>query len=139
MMTNPDFRVDYGTIVSSHMLRPEWDKKLVVMSSNRSCSYYSVEVMMEQSIALGKACRAAIEASDERVVLVSSNSLSHRHFTTESAVPTEDMSQEHIYNHAQYLWDMKIIELFKKGKTQDLLDLFPEFVEQSVAEADAGR
>ena len=53
MMTNPDFRVDYGTIVSSHMLRPEWDKKLVVMSSNRSCSYYSVEVMMEQSIALG--------------------------------------------------------------------------------------
>ena len=52
MMMNQDFRVDYGTIVSAHMLRPEWDKKLVVMSSNRSCSYYSVEVMMEQSIAL---------------------------------------------------------------------------------------
>ena len=137
MMTNPDFRVDYGTIVSSHMLRPEWDKKLVVMSSNRSCSYYSVEVMMEQSIALGAACRKAIEASGDRVVLVSSNSLSHRHFTTETAVP-EDMSHEHIYNHAQYLWDMRIIDLIKQGRTKDLLDLFPEFVEQSVAEADAG-
>lgn len=137
MMENQDFRVDYGTIVSSHMVRPTWDKKMVVMSSNRSCSYYSVEVMMEQSMALGRACREAVEASDERVVLVSSNSLSHRHFTTESQVP-EDMSQEHIYNHAQYLWDMRIVDLMKRGKTQDLLDLFPEFVEQSVAEADAG-
>ena len=25
MMRNPDFRIDYGTITSCHMLNPEWD------------------------------------------------------------------------------------------------------------------
>ena len=35
------------------------------------------------------------------------------------------MSHEHIYNHAQYLWDMRIIDLIKQGRTKDLLDLFP--------------
>ena len=33
MMINPDFRVDYGTIVSCHMVRPEWDKPIVSISS----------------------------------------------------------------------------------------------------------
>ena len=41
MMTNPDFRVDYGTIVSCHMVRPEWDKPIVSISSNRSLSSVS--------------------------------------------------------------------------------------------------
>ena len=26
MMENQDFRIDYGTITSCHMIRPEWDK-----------------------------------------------------------------------------------------------------------------
>ena len=40
MMRNPDFRVDYGTIVSCHMLNPAWDKPVVTISSNRSTHYY---------------------------------------------------------------------------------------------------
>ena len=47
MMENPDFRVDYGTITTGHMFNPGWDKPLVVVSSNRSRDYYSVEVMQE--------------------------------------------------------------------------------------------
>ena len=57
MMTNPDFRVDYGTITTGHMFRPQWDKPLVVISSNRSSAYYSVEVMQEMMMELGKATR----------------------------------------------------------------------------------
>ena len=57
MMTNPDFRVDYGTITTGHMFRPQWDKPLVVISSNRSKSYYSVEVMQEMMMELGKITR----------------------------------------------------------------------------------
>ena len=41
MMRNPDFRGDYGTIVSCHMLNPDWDKPIVTISSNRSTHYYS--------------------------------------------------------------------------------------------------
>ena len=84
MMENPDFRVDYGTITTGHLFNPDWDKPLVVISSNRSTAYYSVEVMQEIMIELGRVTRKAIEASGKKVVVLASNSLSHRHFTTES-------------------------------------------------------
>ena len=137
MMENPDFRVDYGTIVSCHMINPDWDKPIVGISSCRAASYYSVEVMQEQAIALGKATLEAIEASGKRVVLLASNSLSHRHFTTESPVP-EDMREEHIYNHNQYLWDMQMIERIRSGRTREMIDMMPEFIAQSTSECDAG-
>ena len=137
MMRNPDFRIDYGTIVSGHMVNPTWSKPIVTISSQRSTHYYSAEVMGEQMHELGQACKRAIKASGKKVVLLSSNSLSHRHFVTESDVP-EDMSKEHIYNHSQYLWDMRMIELMREGRTREMVQLMPEFTEQSIAETDAG-
>ena len=137
MMENPDFRIDYGTITSCHLARPEWDLPIVCISSNRSRNYFSVEVMQANMLKLGKATRKAVEASGKRALLLSSNSLSHRHFTEEPEVP-EDMSQEHITNHNQYLWDMKMIELMRAGKTRELIDIMPDFTEQTVAETDAG-
>lgn len=137
MMRNPDFRVDYGTITSCHLLNPSWDKPIVTISSNRNSHYYSNEVMVEQAKALGEACMKAIEKSGKKVVLVSSHSLSHRHFVTESPLP-EDMSREHIYNHSQYVWDMKIIDMFRKGQMQEVVDIMPEYTEQTIAETEAG-
>ena len=137
MMENPDFRVDYGTIVSCHMVRPQWDKPIVAISSNRSRHYYSVEVMQEMMMQLGESTRKAIEASGKRALVIASNSLSHRHFTTETTVP-EDMSKEHITSHAMHLWDMRMIEMMRSGKAKEVLDMMPEFVEQSIAEADGG-
>ena len=137
MMENQDFRIDYGTIVSAHMLNRDWDKPIVPISSNRSRHYYSVEVMNEQARALGRACRKAILESDKRVVLVSTHSLSHRHFTTEPPIP-EDMSKQHIYNHSNYVWDMKLIQMMRDGKMKEVIDILPEFTEQTIAETDAG-
>jgi 2-aminophenol/2-amino-5-chlorophenol 1,6-dioxygenase beta subunit len=137
MMRNPDFRVDYGTIVSCHMIRPDWKVPIVSISSNRSTAYYGVEVMQEQATELGRATRRAIEATGRRAVLLSSNSLSHRHFTTESEVP-EDMSKEHIYHHGQYLWDMRLIDMMKRGRMREVVDVMPEFTEQAISETDAG-
>jgi 2-aminophenol/2-amino-5-chlorophenol 1,6-dioxygenase subunit beta len=137
MMRNQDFRVDYGTIVSCHMTRPAWDKPVVAISSNRSTAYYSVEVMQEQARVLGEATRAAIEASGKRAVLLASNSLSHRHFTTEGAVP-EDMTQEHITSHAMYLWDMRVLEHIRAGRSREILEEMPEFINQAISEADGG-
>jgi len=137
MMRNPDFRVDYGTIVSCHLTNPQWDKPIVGISSCRATSYYSVEVMQNQARKLGEATRRAIEESGKRVVLLASNSLSHRHFVTEAEIP-EDMSKEHIEHHGQYLWDMRIIEMMKKGKSTEILDIMPEFITQAISECDAG-
>lgn len=137
MMRNPDFRVDYGTIVACHLSRPDWDLPIVSISSNRSCSYYGVEVMQEMAAALGRATRKAIEASGRRAALLSSCSLSHRHFTSEAEVP-EDMSREHITSHATYLWDMQLVDMIKKGQTRQMVDVMPEFITQAISEMDAG-
>ncbi len=137
LMQNPDFRVDYGTIISCHMANPDWDKPILSISSNRSTHYYSPDYMQGISIPLGEVTRKAIEKSGKRCLLLASNSLSHRHFTKEPPIP-EDMSYEHIYNHNQYLWDMRIIDMMRKGQSQEILDIMPDFVEQSVSEADSG-
>lgn len=137
MMKNPDFRVDYGTIIACHLVRPEWDKPIVAISSNRAYFDFSNEVGEAQMLALGEATRRAIEASGKRAVLLASISLSHRHFTKEPPLP-EDMSYEHIYHKGQELWDQKVIHLMKEGRCQELLNIMPDFIEQSTSECKDG-
>ena len=137
MMRNKDFRIDYGTIVSCHMTDPEWKKPIVGISSNGAARYFNMDVMQAMMFKLGKATRTAVEKSGKRAVLLSSNSLSHRHFTSEPEV-VEDMSFEHINNHNQYLWDMKMIELMKAGRTREMIDTLTDFTEQATAETDGG-
>ena len=93
--------------------------------------------MQTNIIKLGQATRKAIDDSGKKALLLSSNSLSHRHFTVEPEVP-EDMSKEHVTNHNQYLWDMKMINLMREGKSRQLIDLLPDFTEQTMAETEAG-
>ena len=137
MMRNPDFRVDYGTIVSCHLTRPQWDLPIVGISSHRSTHYFSMDVTQGLMTQLGEATRRAVEKSGKRVALLASNSLSHRHFTSEAEIP-EDMSREHIYHHGQYLWDMEIIGMMKAGRTRELIDVMPDFTEHAIAETDSG-
>lgn len=137
MMRNPDFRVDYGTIISCHLTNPAWDKPIVAISSNRAAKLFNNDYMQAQAVKLGEATRRAIEKSGKRAVLLSSNSLSHRHFVTEPALP-EDMSFEHITHHGQYLWDMRMLELMRAGKSREVLDVMPDFTDQTVAETDSG-
>lgn len=133
LMTNPDFRVDYGTIISCHLLNPEWNKPIVALSSHQVHHTYSNEVGQSVMTALGKATREAILATGRRALVVASCSLSHRHFTTEPDVP-EDMSAEHIYSHNQYLWDMHMLKLIREGNTEQILAQLPDFIECSTSE-----
>ena len=137
LMKNPDFRVDYGTIVSCHLAWPAWNKPIVALSACTSYDDFSPEVGDKQMIALGEATRAALEKLGMRALLLASCSLSHRHFTVEPALP-EDMSYEHIYSHNQYLWDMKVLELFEQGKSREFLSMHTNFIEQSASETRAG-
>jgi 2-aminophenol/2-amino-5-chlorophenol 1,6-dioxygenase beta subunit len=137
IMKNPDFRIDYGSITSLHLINPNWDIPVVCISSNNSPYYFSNEIGQKQMVKLGQATKKAIEKSGKRCVLLASNSLSHRHFTTESEIP-EDMSQEHIDSHGQYLWDMEVIKMMREGRCQELLDILPEFIDNSSAEVKAG-
>ncbi|PMU07103.1 tRNA U-34 5-methylaminomethyl-2-thiouridine biosynthesis protein, partial [Pseudomonas sp. FW305-20] len=53
VMRNPNFRVDYGTICSLHLMNPAWDIPIVSISSNNSPYYFSNEVGQEQMLTLG--------------------------------------------------------------------------------------
>lgn len=136
-MRNPHFRVDYGTIISCHLTRPEWDIPIVALSSSSVYEDFSTEVGDAQMIALGRATAKAVENSGRRALLLASCSLSHRHFTQEPALP-EDMTFEHIYNYNQYLWDMRVLDHFKNGRTREFLDEHADFAEQAVSETRAG-
>lgn len=137
LMENPDFRVDYGTIVACHMIRPQWDTPIVAVSSSRSHYYFNNDVGTAEQIALGQATARAVEKSGKRALLVASNSLSHRHFVVEPPI-AEDMSQEHIYHHGQYLWDMHAVGLMKQGRCRELLDEMPDLIEHATSECKEG-
>ena len=127
MMRNPNFRVDYGTITTLHMMRPQWDIPVVGLSANNSPYYLATEEGLGEMDLLGKATARAIEKSGKRAVLLASNTLCHYHFSEEPEVP-EDMSREHPQNYPGYLWDMRMIELLRKGRTAGGFPLLPHFI-----------
>jgi 2-aminophenol/2-amino-5-chlorophenol 1,6-dioxygenase beta subunit len=137
MMRNPDFRVDYGTITTLHMVRPQWDIPVVGISANNSPYYLTLDEGLKEMDILGKATRKAIEKTGRRAVLLASNTLSHWHFHEEPEIP-EDMSREHPENFNGYKWDMRIIELLRKGKTKQVFKLLPKFIEEAFAEVKSG-
>jgi len=137
MMRNPNFRVDYGTITTLHMMRPQWDIPIVGLSANNSPYYLSTEAGLEEMALLGLATRRAIEQSGRRAVLLASNTLCHWHFHEEPTIP-EDMSQEHPKSYAGYQWDMRIIELLRQGRTREVFELLPSFIQEAFAEVKSG-
>ena len=137
MMRNPGFRVDYGTITTLHMIRPQWDIPVVGISANNSPYYLTTEEGLGEMDLLGKATRKAIENSGKRAVLLASNTLCHYHFS-EEPVPPEDMSQEHPQNMEGYLWDMKIIEMLRNGQVKETFEILPTFIEEAFAEVKSG-
>jgi len=137
VMRNPNFRVDYGTIASCHLMNPAWDVPIVGLSSSTAFYDFGDDVGHEEMISLGHATRRAIERSGRRAVVLSSCSLSHRHFTHESETP-EDMSREHVYHHGQYLWDMRLLDHMRRGRTRQIADEMVDFTRQATAETKEG-
>lgn len=137
MMRNPKFRVDYGTITTLHLMRPQWDIPVVGISANNSPYYLTTEEGLDEMDLLGKATRAAIAKTGRRAVLLASNTLSHLHFHEEPALP-EDMSREHPFNAKGYQWDMKMIELMREGRTKKVFELLPQFIDETFAEVKSG-
>lgn len=136
-MRNPRFRVDYGTITSCHLARPAWDLPIVAISSNRTYWRFNNDVGDAEMLDLGAATRRAVEKTGRKALLLASNSLSHRHFTAEPETP-EDMSQERVYHHGQYMWDMHMINLMKTGQVRRLLAEMPDFIEHATSECKEG-
>ena len=135
-MDHPGVRIDYATIGSLYLLNPEGDIPVVSLSCNNNPYFFSHEGL-EDMERLGVATRRAIERSGRRAVLAASNSLSHIHFD-ETPSPPEDMSKEHPMNFDAYKWDMRILELFRRGRTREVRALLGEYIEATEAEVKGG-
>ena len=137
MMRNPRFRVDYGTITTLHLARPQWDLPIVGLSANNSPYYLSTEEGLGEMETLGFATRKAVERTGRRAVLLASVTMSHLHFREEPEIP-EDMSHERPFSMEGYQWDMRMIELMRRGRMREVFDLLPRFIEETFAEFKAG-
>lgn len=76
----PTLGLEYGTIVPMHYLNPDGWAKVVSIASPLFTS-------IEESRALGEATRRAIDASDERVAILASGSLSTGYGRTRISAP----------------------------------------------------
>ena len=137
VMRNPRFRIDYGTITTLHLARPQWDLPIVGLSANNSPYYLGTEEGLGEMETLGFATRKAIERTGRRAVLLASVTMSHLHFREEPEIP-EDMSHERPFSMEGYQWDMRMIELMRRGRMREVFDLLPRFIEETFAEFKAG-
>ena len=48
------------------------------------------------------------------------------------------MSQEHPQNYAGYLWDMRMIDLLRQGKINEVFKVLPQFIDEAFAEVKSG-
>lgn len=137
MMRNPKFRVDYGTITTLHMIRPQWDIPVVAISANNTPYYLSTGEGLGEMEILGRATREAIRKTGRRAVLLASNTLSHWHFHEEPALP-EDMTKEHPERYDGYKWDVRMIELMRAGRMKEVFEIMPKFIDEAFAETKSG-
>jgi len=138
-MENQDFRVDYGTIVTLHMMNPDWDIPVVGISANNSPYFYDDDVAQDQMIKLGEVTQRAVQKTGRNAMLAASVTLSHLHFSKEpNPELPEDMSKEHVFSQAQYEWDMKVIDMLCRGDLKSYFECLPDFMRETFAEVKAG-
>lgn len=118
--------LEYGTLVPMHFMSREHDMKVVSVAG--WCTVHS----HESSRKLGEAIREAVEASDSKVLLVASGSLSHRIW------PNDDYAANNgtftISKEFNRQVDLHVLELWKRGEWDTFLKMLPEYADYCCGE-----
>ena len=118
--------LEYGTLVPMHYMNPEGDLKVVSVAAY--CTVHS----FDSSRKIGAAIRAAVAASDARVLLVASGSLSHKIWENdlyEANNGTFTISRE--FNRQ---CDLRVLELWQTGQIATFLKMLPDYAVQCSGE-----
>ncbi len=118
--------LEYGTIVPMRYMNPESDLKVVSVAG--WCTVHS----LESSRKLGEAIREAIEASDNKVMLLASGSLSHRIWDNddyEANNGTFTISRE--FNRQV---DLRVLDLWQQGEISTFLKMLPDYAQHCSGE-----
>ncbi len=113
--------LEYGTLVPMHFMNPEADMKVVSVAA--WCTVHN----LQDSKKLGEAIREAVEASDSKVLLLASGSLSHKIWENElyeANNGTFTISRE--FNRQV---DLRVLELWQQGEIATFLKMLPEYAD----------
>jgi len=111
--------LEYGTLVPMRYMNPKSDLKVVSVSG--WCSVHNLETSRK----LGEAIREAVEASDSKVLLLASGSLSHRIWDNddyEANNGTFTISKE--FNRQV---DLRVLDLWQNGEIATFLKMLPDY------------
>jgi 2-aminophenol/2-amino-5-chlorophenol 1,6-dioxygenase alpha subunit len=118
------FPIDTGTVVALKLLNPN----NAVPASMVSCNIYAER---DETRALGRAARTAIERYGKKTIVVVVSNLSNRYEVGEI-----DPAQDHISSSKDDEWNRKILEMLGKGRLEDVAQVAREFGRE--ANADMG-
>jgi len=116
--------VEYGTLVPLHYMKVGPSMRVVSMAGWMAFSSH------EESRVVGQAIRAAIEASDSKVALIASGSMSHRiHDNKVVEGGTLTISDE-FYKQS----DLRAIELWEQGRWPEFTRMLPTYAKTCYGE-----
>ncbi len=118
------FPMDAGTVTALKLLNPNNR----IPASVVSCNIYAER---DETRALGKAARTAIERSGKKTIVVAVSSLSNRYEVAEI-----DPAADRISSAKDDEWNRKILEMLGQGRLEDVAQVAREFGRE--ANADMG-
>jgi 3,4-dihydroxyphenylacetate 2,3-dioxygenase len=113
--------LEYGTLVPMHFMNPDGDLKVVSVAG--WCTSHS----QQSSRWVGEAIREAAEASDSKVALLASGSLSHKMWPTE--IYAENDGTFNISKEFNRQVDLMVLEMWKRGDIATFLKILPEYAQ----------
>jgi 2-aminophenol/2-amino-5-chlorophenol 1,6-dioxygenase alpha subunit len=118
------FPIDTGTVVALKLLNPN----NAIPASVVSCNIYAER---DETRALGRIARQAIDAYGKKTIVVVVTNLSNRYEVAEI-----DMADDHISSAKDDEWNRKILEMLGEGRLEDVAQVAREFGRE--ANADMG-
>jgi 2-aminophenol/2-amino-5-chlorophenol 1,6-dioxygenase subunit alpha len=118
------FPIDTGTVVALKLLNPN----NAIPASVVSCNIYAER---DETRALGRAARTAIDRYGKKTIVVVVTNLSNRYEVGEI-----DIASDHISSSKDDEWNRKILEMLGEGRLEDVAQVAREFGRE--ANADMG-
>ncbi len=120
----PGLGLEYATLIPMHHMNPEASCAVLPVACN-------VNASIDESFRFGACVREAIEASDARVAVLASGSLSHQFWENEHAEAGLDAISSEFNRQV----DLRVLELWQTGRHTEFLAMLPDYATRCRGEA----
>ncbi|MGH1367482.1 MAG: 3,4-dihydroxyphenylacetate 2,3-dioxygenase [Maritimibacter sp.] len=111
--------LEYGTLVPMHFMSREHDMKVISIAA--FCTTHD----HDESRIMGEAIRKAVEASESRVMLLASGSLSHQMWSNRDYAPNDGTFNNSSEFNQQV--DLMVLEMWKRGDHATFLKMLGDY------------